>query len=287
MRRTLPCLLLSLAISSASIVPAVAGGDINPDYATGISPYATGIGPYGVATPVPAPIPIPYEEAAWYFRADFAAGFGSQPSVSTAGLPFGSGNAAHTIGLNSAWRSDSFEPAFTGGVGVGYVWGPRFRTDLTVDIHSIMNTNFNGSQTYSDGAATQTVTIQDKTKFMSTILLMNGYYDIRTGTAFTPYIGGGVGFAVDQLTQEASATYTGGTASASNSGRSTHIAFAGAAMAGLTYDINTFVSLDVGYRYLYIGGSNVDIVVNNTNSKISIGGINEHQIRVGLRFYVN
>ena len=59
MRRTLPCLLLSLAISSATIVPAVAGGDINPDYATGISPYATGIGPYAAATPVPAPIPIP------------------------------------------------------------------------------------------------------------------------------------------------------------------------------------------------------------------------------------
>ena len=65
------------------------------------------------------------------------------------------------------------------------------------------------------------------------------------------------------------------------------IKFAGAAMAGLTYDINTFVSLDVGYRYLYIGGTNVDTTIYNANSKIEIGGINEHQIRVGLRFYVN
>ena len=42
-------------------------------------------------------------------------------------------------------QSESFEPSFTGGVGVGYIWGPHFRTDLTVDVHSIMNTEQNGS----------------------------------------------------------------------------------------------------------------------------------------------
>ena len=41
----------------------------------------------------------------------------------------------------------------------------------------------------------------DKTKFMSTILLANAYYDIRTGTAWTPYLGLGVGFAVNQVTR--------------------------------------------------------------------------------------
>jgi opacity protein-like surface antigen len=280
MRRTLACLLLSLAISSGATLPAVAGGGINPDYASGISPY-------GVATPVPAPIPVPFEEAAWYFRADFAAGFGSQPSITTVGTPFGSGTAAGTIGLNSAWLSEKVEPGFTGGVGVGYVWGPQFRTDLTVDLHSTMNTAFNGTETYTNGAVTQTLTVQDKTKLMSTILLINGYYDIRTGTPFTPYIGGGVGFTIDQFTQQIAATDTGTAGSASAGTRSTQFGFAAAAMAGLTYDINTFVSLDVGYRYLFIGGTNVDTTIYNNNSRIEIGGIGEHQIRAGLRFYVN
>ena len=58
-------------------------------------------------------------------------------------------------------------------------------------------------------------------------------------------------------------------------------------MAGLTYDINTFVSLDVGYRFLYIGGSDVDTLVYGNSSKIEIGSVNEHQVRAGLRFYVN
>jgi opacity protein-like surface antigen len=276
MRRSRSRLLSAAAMIACAALPALADG---PDFRTGISPY-------GAATPVPAPIPVPFEEAAWYFRADFAAGFGSQPSVTAFGTPFGSGSAAGTIGLNPAWLSESFEPAFTGGVGVGYVWGPHFRTDFTVDIHSTMNADFVGTATYNNGAG-QSVYVTDKTKFASTILLVNGYYDIRTGTPFSPYIGGGVGFTVDQLTQEI-AGYDSGVLGADSVGsRSTQIKFAGAAMAGLTYDINTFVSIDVGYRFLYIGGSDVDSIIYSNSSKIEIGSVNEHQIRAGLRFYVN
>ena len=266
MRRTLTCLWLSLALGAAT--PALAGGDLD---------YSSGISPYGVATPVPAPIPVPVYEAAWYFRADFAAGFGSDPSVTTTGRPF----AAGTIGLNPAWLSESFEPSFTGGVGVGYVWGPYFRTDFTVDIHSIMNADFTGSAPSPGG----TLTVTDKTKFMSTILLLNGYYDIRTGSPFTPYIGGGVGFAVNQLTRNSNSTDSGPAADTSANGRTTKVAFAAAAMVGLNYDINTFASIDVGYRYLYIGGS--DVGPTGANSLVSIGSLNEHQIRAGIRFYIN
>ena len=153
MKRTLACLSLSLAISSGTIMPAFAGDfGGNPDYSTGISPY-------GAATPVPAPIPVPYDEPAWYFRADFAAGFGSQPSVTASGLPFGTGSALNSIGVGSAALSSSFEPGFTGGVGVGYIWGPSIRTDLTVDIHSTMNADFDGTQAYTAGGRTQSVTI--------------------------------------------------------------------------------------------------------------------------------
>jgi len=42
----------------------------------------------------------------------------------------------------------------------------------------------------------------------------------------------------------------------------------------------------VNYRYLYIGGSEVGLKPE-VNSTTSIGSFNEHQIRAGLRFYVN
>jgi opacity protein-like surface antigen len=267
---------LALALGAGALAPAAHAGDF------GRGPvYGNGYEPGGPPTPVPAPIPVPVYEPEWYFRTDFAAGFGSQPSITTTGTPF----AGRTIGLSPSWLSEDFLPSFTGGVGVGYVWGPAFRTDFTVDVHSIMDANFSATQNYNNG--TQTVAVQDKTRFMSTILLWNAYYDIRTGTAFTPYIGGGAGFAANQLTRSSTATDTVAASSFSVSDRTTRINFAGAAMAGLTYDINSIVSLDVGYRFLYIGGTDVDLVLNGVNSDVTVGGISEHQIRAGLRFYID
>jgi len=274
MRRTLTSLSLALALGAGVAMPAAHAGDFG-----GAPVYANGINPYGAPTPVPAPIPVPVYEPEWYFRADFAAGFGSQPALTTTGTPF----AAGTIGLNPSWLSEDFLPSFTGGVGVGYVWTSAFRTDFTVDIHSIMDANFNGSQPYGGG----TVTVDDKTRFMSTILLWNGYYDIRTGTAFTPYLGAGAGFAVNQLTRSSNLADTGLSGPFHVSDRTTRVNFAGAAMAGVTYDVNSIVSLDVGYRFLYIGGTDIDLTIHGFNSDVQVGGISEHQIRAGFRFYVD
>jgi opacity protein-like surface antigen len=273
MRRALfRLVLLGLALGAAGMTPVAAGGDlVAPDYRTGISPYAT-------ATPVPAPIPVPVYEAAWYFRGDLAAGFGADPSVTVTGTPF----VGNTVGFNPSWLKKSFEPSFTGTVGVGYVWGPRFRTDFTVDLHSIMQAKFIGTTPINGGS----LMVNDKTKWMSTILLINGYYDFRTGTPFTPYLGGGLGFAVNQLTRNSNSTYSPDpTLNTSASDRTTKVVFAGAAMAGITYDFNSFVALDVNYRYLHIGGS--DVAPTGANSLVSIGDLNEHQIRAGLRFYIN
>ncbi len=272
MNRAITRISLALALGGSLI-----GAIVSPALADGDPYYSNGINPSGVRTPVPAPIPVPVEEADWYFRADFAAGFGAQPSVSTTGTPFGAG----TVGLSQAWLGDSFLPSFTGGVGVGYVWGPYFRTDLTVDLHSIMSATFDGSQPYGGG----TLTVVDKTKFMSTILLANAYYDIRTGTPWTPYVGGGVGFAVNQLTRNAEGTDALGSFTAN--GETTQVKFAGAAMVGINYDISTFTSIDFGYRFLYIGGTEVSMAVDGLPSTVAIGGLGEHQIRAGLRFFVN
>ena len=282
MRRTRISLFLAMALGAGLSAPAAIAGDFG--YARGV---AVGIDPYGAATPVPAPIPVPVYEPEWYFRFDAAAGFGSQPSITTTGTPFGSGVAARAIGLDPAWLSEDFEPSFSGTVGLGYVWGASFRTDFTVDIHSIMTSKFNGSATYFDGAANQTITVHDKTRFMSTILLANAYYDIRTGSPFTPYIGGGLGFAVNQLTRSSASTDTGATGDFTVSDRTTRLKLAGAAMAGLTYEVSSFMALDVGYRYLYIGGTDVDLTVNGVSSDVAVGDISEHQVRAGLRFYVD
>ena len=68
--------------------------------------------------------------------------------------------------------------------------------------------------------------------------------------------------------------------------RTTDVQFAGAAMVGVTYDISTLWALDVNYRFLHIGGSEVSLKPDVASS-VAIGDLNEHQIRAGLRFLVN
>ena len=273
MNRALTRISLALALGGSLI-----GAIVSPALADGDPYYSNGINPSGVRTPVPAPIPVPVEEADWYFRADFAAGFGSSPSVNVLGT-----NLVESV-FGPVGRGESFEPSFTGGVGVGYVWGPYFRTDLTVDLHSIMNTEQKGSGVIDVLGDPAFVTAQDKTKFMSTILLANAYYDFRTGTPWTPYLGAGVGFAVNQLTRNFSLTVDDAGGTFGN--RSTDVQFAAAAMAGVAYDLSSFVAIDVNYRFLHIGGSQVSLEPD-VDSAVEIGSLNEHQIRAGLRFFVN
>ena len=128
MNRTTTTISLALALGASLL-----GAPLSPALADGDPYYSNGINASGVRTPVPAPIPVPVEEADWYFRGDFAAGFGITPSINVLGT-----NLVEALFGPARWSS-SFEPSFTGGVGVGYIWGPHFRTDLTVDIHSIMN----------------------------------------------------------------------------------------------------------------------------------------------------
>lgn len=274
MDRAISRIILALAASAAMIGAALADGD---PY------YSNGINASGVRTPVPAPIPIPVEEAEWYFRGDFAAGFGGSPSVNVLGTNL----VESVLGAGNGVWSDSFEPSFVGGAGVGYVWSPHWRTDFTVDVHSIMHTQQQGSGVVDIGTGTpESVWVQDKTKMESTILLLNAYYDFRTGSPWTPYIGAGLGFAVNQLTQ--SYVLQADTVDESASQRSTDVAFAAAAMVGVSYDFSSFFAIDVNYRFMHIGGSQVTLGGEGTPaSTVEIGDINEHQIRAGFRFYVN
>jgi opacity protein-like surface antigen len=264
---------ISLAVVAAAGLMSAA---LSPALADGDPYYSNGINPSGVRTPVPAPIPIPVEEADWYFRGDFAAGFGGSPSVNVLGT-----NLVESVFGGGQW-SQSFEPSFTGGAGVGYVWSPNWRTDFTVDVHSIMHTE----ETAAAFNGPSLMVGEDKTKMMSTILLLNGYYDFRTGTPWTPYLGAGLGFAVNQLTQ--SATLNSDGAANTWSSRSTNTTFAAAAMAGVSYDFSSFFAIDVNYRYLHMGGSEVTLSQFGLPLyTTAIGDLNEHQIRAGFRFYVN
>jgi outer membrane protein OmpA-like peptidoglycan-associated protein len=105
--------------------------------------------------------------------------------------------------------------------------------------------------------------------------LFNGFYDLNTGTPFTPYIGGGigVGFFHASLTGNTPA----GHAITAYSGSDTTFAYQG--IAGVSYALSPNLSLTADYRYL----ATTDATIKSGGNKWNVENAN-HILSAGVRW---
>jgi opacity protein-like surface antigen len=219
--------------------------------------------------------------------------------------------------------TSDFSNLSTFGGGVGYYLGGGWRIDATVEKRSndqaytdsrdswvshgyvdndvdsqtaaIYTSDLDNDGTHYD--RTTHLHVTDRTDVDGTVWMANMYYDIGTYRGFTPYVGAGIGFVWNQLDRTHTTTVTSTdnanpcdcqeeyTTTESNSADT--ISLAAAAMVGLSYDVTDITSIDVGYRYLYMGGTDFAMSINGVESRIEIGDQHVHQLRAGLRFNVN
>ncbi len=132
------------------------------------------------------------------------------------------------------WSGGDDDSAFSVGGGIGYRYNDNFRTDLTVD--------WNGKYNIGAGADLSTTTV-----------LGNLYFDWANTSAFTPYLGAGIGY---------------GWANFSPGSNDSGLAYGLA--AGVAVDLTDNVALDVGYRFR-------DIMISGPDPK-------EHIVSAGIRF---
>jgi opacity protein-like surface antigen len=310
MKTTLSCLALGLALVASAAEPAAAA-----DWTNGNGKKGYGRAP----VPVPVPAPVPDYAARWYFRADTGLGLGSDPSVKERGIIYGNSDPASPARTSSAWFNNDFETFLTVGTGVGYYWTPWFRTDLTVDLRTDAEVKMRGTLSYLEhkfvpqptnptgplvlGPTGNTVVgrTEDATTLRSGVVLFNGYFDLSRGGPITPYVGAGVGLAVNELDRmhetfeyscnpalNPTCTDPPGplpqNAAYSASDKQHTVTLAAAAMAGVSYRMSASTSLDLNYRFLFIGGTDVDLAVNGHASEVDIGDMREHQVRLGVRW---
>lgn len=99
-------------------------------------------------------------------------------------------------------------------------------------------------------------------------LFLNVYYDVPTGTAFTPYFGGGIGYTWIKGSMEAKGLNLSTSKKASD--------FSWNLGLGVSYDINQHSHVELGYKYIDHGdfdmGGNVEAEVNS------------HTITLGIRY---
>ena len=132
------------------------------------------------------------------------------------------------------WSGGSDDSALSLGGGVGYQFNPNMRADLTMD--------WAGDYKVAPGADMSTTTV-----------LGNLYFDWANDTAFTPYVGAGLGYGwVD------------------NTPSGNHSGLAYGLTAGVAMDLTQNVAIDLGYRFR-------DTMISGSDPM-------EHQIVAGVRF---
>ena len=252
--------------------------------------------------PVPAPVPIPIWKPVWYFRGDVGVGLAGGPDASESGLIFGKDSVNYPFELPEDFGTSDTGSLVTLGVGVGKYWNNFFRTDFTAEWRSSTEHKYSGNYEYY--ARPGDTLIQgkafDKTTVRGGIFLFNGYFDFYRGeeSRWTPYLGGGVGFAWNSLEREHRTEEQ--QCSPCNSGirdevevrsKNQSLSFAANVMAGVGYRFSDTTSVDLNYRFLYVGGSDATLGIWGKQfggvSKVSVDDTFEHQLRAGLRFDIN
>ncbi len=167
--------------------------------------------------------------------------------------------------------SDYSQFTLGGALAAGFDFYPQFGAPLRAELEFALRGN---SETSWSGGLFNEV----KGTWNNSTLFANLFWDFHNSTAFTPYVGGGLGMAFN---------YTGydiklrnGT-SISADDRSTN--FAWNVGAGVAYNFNENFAVDASYRFVGLGYNEVSTTVNNRKYEIGNQPYN-NEFAVGLRF---
>ncbi|MEO1720504.1 MAG: outer membrane beta-barrel protein, partial [Pseudomonadota bacterium] len=220
-------------------------------------------------------IPSAQSAARWYVRLDGSYANHDDPILVEQGI--------------DTLTESSIENTWTFGGGIGVYFTDSLRGDLTYERR--FEADVRGDLNHPNA------TLPGTRKFglKSDLFLANMYYDFDNRSRFTPYIGAGLGFVRHTTTKgtvESCGCVTGEIA-----GKDTwHVA--AALMAGAQIKLFRGLSLDTGYRFLYLGEAEtgaVSITDRTVSPGVTTGAtevsddpivedLHAHEFRIGLRY---
>jgi|RhiMetdeSRZDD1v2_1073273.scaffolds.fasta_scaffold879584_1 opacity protein-like surface antigen len=210
-----------------------------------------------------APLLVDEFGSNWYLRGDIGYRFNTDfDSARNLNPPPAVQNPELT---NKTWN-------FGGGVGYKWEW---FRTDLTFDVSTTAKFDADSRRRVNDFTA----------KVDNYNGLWNAYADLGTWWGFSPYIGGGVGFA------RLKASGFRISSEHDNEGHSNETwNFAWAAMAGLSYRVNANWLIDVGYRHIDMGDVWTGVFGSGRfrdERRLEVKNLSSDEVRVGFRYMID
>jgi opacity protein-like surface antigen len=247
---------------------------------------------------IEAPEPMPLAAVGgWYLRGDIGYKLYQKPKGSLGNPRWGGYDGPdagtdpdiypYTTGGYDQMINEKMLGALDIGVGAGYKFNDYLRSDVVFDYET--PAKFKGSLWCADAGPCGTGLYKDseRVKIEAYSALANVYADLGNFHGVIPYIGGGIGASYLRTSD------VEGSAKDANTGKNPEGAgkwnFAWALMAGVEYPISNNLSLDLGYRYLNLGDAKTGYVTDGqgVSTRMDYKDITAHEVRVGLRYYLN
>jgi opacity protein-like surface antigen len=222
--------------------------------------------------PVYAPPIEEYVASGWYLRGDI--GMSNQQVKSL-------DNALFTSAVTVVQKDFDSAPFF--GLGIGYQFNHWFRADVTGEYRG--KANFHGFDITGTGG-----TNEYRASKSEWLVLANVYADLGTWYNFTPFVGAGIGAAQVKISNFMDVNVpAGGVAFADDTSKWN---FAWALHAGVSYKVNSQLTLEFAYRYVSLGdGLSGDIKTfdgtNNVNNPLHFNNITSHDLKFGVRWLLD
>lgn len=172
-----------------------------------------------------------------------------------------------------------FDSGLLFGLGVGYQFNNWFRADVTGEYRG--KTAFRGLDIYPGGANDY---FGNKSEWL---VLANAYVDLGTWWCVTPFIGAGIGFSQNTISNFRDVNVPNAGIAYANNHSQWEMAWA--LHAGLAYKVNSNFTAELSYRYVNLGDfQSGDIIAydgtNNFNNPLVFKNVSSQDVRLSLRW---
>jgi opacity protein-like surface antigen len=234
-----------------------------------------------LAADMPLPPPPYVEFGGWYLRGDIGMSnqrFNRLDNISFAAAP------AFTFLDRGGFESGTFF-----GLGVGYQYNSWLRFDVTGEYRG--KVGFSALDSYVDVACpsvTNVCTNDYRGTKSEWVFLANAYADLGTWYGITPFIGAGAGFAVNRIDNFRDTNVIAGGGGWAGPASKTNLAWA--LHAGLAYRVTPAFTVELAYRYLWLGDAQTQDLLNldgtnpTPNNPMIFKGIYSHDLKLGMRW---
>ena len=161
-----------------------------------------------------------------------------------------------------------------GGVYAGYDFYSLNQVPLRTEIEYAIRTNSTTSWNLKNGNSNANL----KGTWGLQTLFMNAYWDFHNSSAFTPYVGAGLGVGFINSKYEIEVAGLG-----SESTNSMNTVFAWNAGAGVSYAFTDNISADLAYRFVGLGYSETEKTILGEKQKLGMAPY-ANEFSLGLRY---